>query len=138
MRQLIFQGLKCDHLWFYGVPHSQLQQKFGDLLQGDQNHVEVSCKISHWTREFRKFAPVIARMGAHAECTCPPQNVGDNSELAPLLRPLSLPMDSDVGEPQPPLITDDTSCLSLTSDSKLPIDIANLGLICVLQWAIPP
>ena len=49
-----------------------------------------------------------------------------------------LPMDSDVGEPQPPLITDDTSCLSLTSDSKLPIDIANLGLICVLQWAIPP
>ncbi|KAF3949383.1 hypothetical protein CMV_024735 [Castanea mollissima] len=89
MRQLIFQGLKCDHLWFYGVPHSQLQQKFGDLLQGDQNHVEVSCKISHWTSEFRKFAPVIARMGAHVECTCPPQNVGDNSELAPLLPPFS-------------------------------------------------
>ena len=47
------------------------------------------------------------------------------------------PMDSDIGEPQPLLITDDTGYLSLTSDSKLPIDITNLGLICVLQWAIP-
>ena len=51
--------------------------------------------------------------------------------LSPLL------MDSDAEEPQPPLITDDTSCLSLTFDSKLPIDIANSGLICILQWAIP-
>ncbi|XP_030938683.1 disease resistance-like protein DSC1 [Quercus lobata] len=85
MRQPIFQGLKCDHLWFYGVPQSQLQQKFGDLLQGDQNHVKVSCKISHWTSEFGNFAPIIARMGAHVECTFPPQNVGDYSELAPLL-----------------------------------------------------
>ena len=89
MRQPIFQGLKCDHLWFYGVPQSQLQQKFGDLLQGDQNHVEVSCKISHWTSEFGKFAPIIARMGAHVECTCPSQNVGDYSELTPLLPPFS-------------------------------------------------
>ena len=53
--------------------------------------------------------------------------------ISPLL------MISDVGEPQPPLITDDANCLSLTSDYKLPIDIANLGFICVLlQWAIPP
>ena len=89
MRQPIFQGLKCDHLWFYGVPQSQLQQKFGDLLQGEQNHVKVSCKISHWTSEFGKFAPIIARMGAHVECTCSPQNVGDYSELAPLLPPFS-------------------------------------------------
>ena len=107
-------------------------------MQGDQNHVEVSCKISHWTSEFGKFALVIARMGAHVECTCPPQNVGDNSELAPFYLFSSLPMDSDAGEPQPPLITNDTICLSLTFDSKLPIDIENLGLICVLQWAIPP
>ena len=103
-----FQCLKCDHLWLYGVPHSQLQQKFGDLMQGDQNQVEFSCKISHWTSEFGKFAPVIARMGAHVECICPPQNsiiihnnsqnVDDNSdnsdnfdntELAPLLHPVS-------------------------------------------------
>ena len=54
-----------------------------------------------------------------------------------LLSPL--PMDLDAGEPQPPLIIDDTNCLSLTSDYKLPIDIANLGFICVLlQWASPP
>ena len=89
MRQPIFQGLKCDHLWFYGVPQSQLQQKFGDLLQGDQNHVEVSCKISHWTSEFGKFAPVVARMGVHVECICPPQNVDEISELAPLLPSIS-------------------------------------------------
>ena len=85
MRQPIFQCLKCDHLWFYGVPHSQLQQKFGDLMQGDRNHVEVSCKISHWTSEFGNFAPVIARMGAHVECICPPQNsiiIHNNSQNA--------------------------------------------------------
>ena len=98
MRQPIFQYLKCDHLWFYGVPHSQLQQKFRGLMQGDQNHVEVSCKISHWTSEFGNFAPIIARMGAHVECIHPPQNSiiihnnsqnvddnSDNTELAPLL-----------------------------------------------------
>nr|POE54587.1 putative wrky transcription factor 19 [Quercus suber] len=89
MQPPIFQCLKCDHLWFYGVPHSQLQEKFGDLLQGDQNHVGVSCKISHWTSEFGKFAPVIARMGVHVECICPPQNVDEISELAPLLPPIS-------------------------------------------------
>ncbi|KAF3976325.1 hypothetical protein CMV_000476 [Castanea mollissima] len=100
MRQPIFQYLKCDHLWFYAVPHSQLQQKFGDLLQGDQNCVEISCKISHWTSEFGKFAPVIAGMGAHVKCICPPQNSiiidnysqnvddnSDNTEFAPLLLP---------------------------------------------------
>ena len=43
--------------------------------------------------------------------------------LSPLL------MDIDAGEPQPPLIIDDTSCLSLTADSKHPIDIVNLGLV---------
>ena len=105
MRQPIFQCLKCDHLWFYGVPHSQLQQKFGDLMQGDQNHVEVSCKISYWTSELGNFASIIASMGAHVECICPPQNsiiihnnshnVDDNSdniELAPLLPSSPLPM----------------------------------------------
>ena len=98
MQQPIFQCLKCDHLWFYGVPHSQLQQKFGHLMQGDQNHVEVLCKISHWTSELRNFAHVIASMGVHVECIIPPQNSiiihnnsqnvddnSDNTELAPLL-----------------------------------------------------
>ena len=102
MLQPIFQCLTCDHLWFYGVPHSQLQPKFGDLMQGDQNHIKVSCKISHWASEFGNFAPVIARMGAHVECIRPSQNsiiihnnsenVDENSEnieLTPLLPPVS-------------------------------------------------
>ena len=33
--------------------------------------------------------------------------------------------DSDAGDPQPPLILDDPNYLSLTSDSGLPMDIAN-------------
>ena len=69
-----FYELKCGHLWFHGEPHSQLQWKFGDLMQGDRNHVEISCKISHWASENGKYAPVIARMGVHVECVCPPQN----------------------------------------------------------------
>ena len=88
--------LKCDHLWFYGVPHSRLQRDFRDLMQGDRNHVEISCKIDHWVSKNGKFAPVIARMGVHVECICPPQksviiqhnsqNVDDDTELlAPLL-----------------------------------------------------
>ena len=96
-----FQHLKCDHLWFYSEPHGQLQRKFGDLMQGDQNHVEISCKISHWTSEFGKFAPMIARMGVHVECICSPQNsviIQDNSQnvddsedtmLTPFLPPCS-------------------------------------------------
>ena len=59
---LSFYELKCDHLWFYGVPHSQLKRNFGDLMQGDHNHVEISCKIDHWASENGKFTLVIARM----------------------------------------------------------------------------
>ena len=66
--------LKCDHLWFYGEPHSELQREFRYLMQGERNHVEISCKISHWASENGKYAPVIARMGVHVECSCPPQN----------------------------------------------------------------
>ncbi|KAL0005851.1 hypothetical protein SO802_013412 [Lithocarpus litseifolius] len=88
--------MKCDHLWFHGEPHSQLQRDFGDLMQGDRNHVEISCKIDHWVSRNGKYAPVIARMGVHVECVCPPQNsviiqhnsqnVADDTELpAPLL-----------------------------------------------------
>ena len=68
-------------------------------MKGDQNHVEISCKISHWTSEFRNFAPIIASMGVHVECIIPPrnsviihnnsQNVDDNSDITPLLPPVS-------------------------------------------------
>ncbi|KAL0006297.1 hypothetical protein SO802_013858 [Lithocarpus litseifolius] len=101
-RRKLFQYLQSNHLWLYSAPHSQLQQEFGDLIQGDRNHVEVSCKISHWTSKTGKFAPVIARLGVHVECICPPQNpiiihnnshnVDDNSdstELTPLRPPFS-------------------------------------------------
>ena len=61
--------LKCDHLWFYGVPHCQLQREFGDLIQGDWNHVEISCKIYHWSSRNGKYVPVFARIGVHVENT---------------------------------------------------------------------
>ena len=64
--------LKCDHLWFYGEPQSQLQRSFVDLMQGDRNHVEISCKISHCRNG--KYALAITRIGVHVECICPPQN----------------------------------------------------------------
>ncbi|XP_030958296.1 disease resistance-like protein DSC1 [Quercus lobata] len=88
--------MKCDHLGFHGEPHSRLQTEFGDLMQGDRNHVEISCKIAHWVSRTGKYAPVIARMGVHVECVCAPQNsiiiqhnsqnVDEDTELhAPLL-----------------------------------------------------
>ena len=105
-----FYGLKCDHLWFCGESHSQLQRDFGDLIQGDQNHVEISCKIAHWVSGNGKYAPVIARMGVHVECICPPQNsviiqhnsqnVDDNIELlTPLLSQNGSHMNSDARDP---------------------------------------
>ena len=75
-RRRMFRGgfyeLKCDHLWFYDVPHSGLQRDFGDLLQGDRNHVEISCKIDHWVSTTGKYTPVIAGIGVHVECICLP------------------------------------------------------------------
>ena len=101
-KQEFFLHLKCDHLWFGVKTYSQLQRKFRDLIQGDQNHVEISCKISHWTSKFGKFAPMITTMGVHVECICSPQNsviIQDNSQnvddsedtmLTPLLPPFSI------------------------------------------------
>ena len=61
-------------------------------MQGDRNHVKISCKISWWRCKNGKFAPMIARMGEHAECICHPpnsviiddnsQNVDDNSDYS--------------------------------------------------------
>ena len=110
MFRMHFYELKCDHLWFYGESHSQLQRDFRDLIQDDQNHVEISCKIAHWVSRNGKYAPVIARMGVHVECMCPPQNsiiiqhnsqnVDDNIELlAPLLSQNGSHMDLDAGNP---------------------------------------
>ena len=58
-----FHRIKCDHLWFCCVSYGQLQWYFRKMMQGDQNLVEVSCKISWWRSRNGKFAPVIARWG---------------------------------------------------------------------------
>ena len=100
----LFDGLQYDHLWFYGAHHSLLQQVFGDLIEGDRNHVEISCKISCWTSKTgSKIAPFIASLGVHVECICGPQNsliIHDNcenvddgyddTELPPLLSSMGL------------------------------------------------
>ena len=78
-------------------------------MQGDRNHVEISCKTSHWVSRNEKYAPVIARMGVHVKCICPPlnsviiqhnsQNVDDDIELlAPLLSQNGSQTDSDAGD----------------------------------------
>ena len=87
-----FEYMKCDHLFFHGYSHSKIQRFFRKMMQGDRNLVEVSCKISWWSSRKGKFAPVIARMGVHAECICHPpnsviiddnsQNVDDNSDYS--------------------------------------------------------
>ena len=78
-------------------------------MQGDRNHVEISCKITYWVSRNGKYAPVIARTGVHVECICPPQNsviiqhnsqnVDDDTELlAPLLSQNGSQTDSDAGD----------------------------------------
>ena len=81
-------------------------------MQGDRNHVEISCKIYHWSSRNGKYALLFARIGVHVECICPPQNsiiiqdnsqnVDDNTEVTPLLPPCStssVSMDLDVEDP---------------------------------------
>ena len=81
-------------------------------MQGDQNHVEISCKIYHWSSRNGKYALMIARMGVHVECICPPQNsiiiqensqnIDDDKEFTPLLPPCStssILTDSDTEDP---------------------------------------
>ncbi|KAL0006208.1 hypothetical protein SO802_013769 [Lithocarpus litseifolius] len=62
---------RCDNLWFYGASHNLLQQDFRNLIQGDRNHVKISCKISCWTDETGgEIAPTIARMEVHVKGIC--------------------------------------------------------------------
>ena len=78
-----FYYIRCDHLWFCGVSHSKFQRFFRNMMQGDRNLVEVSCKISRWASTNGKFAPVIASMGVYSECICHPPNfviIDDNSQ----------------------------------------------------------
>jgi hypothetical protein len=71
----VFPPMSSDHLWFYYRPGSSLQDLFKDLNLGDQNHVEVLCKVSLRGFDTRIISPsIIKRMGVHVECICPPQN----------------------------------------------------------------
>ena len=66
-----FFEMHCDHQWFHGASHRLLQEEVGNLIQGDRNHIELSCKISCWTSETGgQIAPTIARMGVHVKCIC--------------------------------------------------------------------
>ena len=38
-------------------------------MQADWNHVEISCKIYHWSSRNGKYVPVFARIGVHVENT---------------------------------------------------------------------
>ena len=38
-------------------------------MQGDWNHVEISCKIYHWSSRNGKYVPVFAGIGVHVENT---------------------------------------------------------------------
>ena len=82
------------------------------MIQGGRNHVEISCKISHWTSGSGKYAPVIARMGVHVGCICPPQNsviiqhnsqnIDEDTMFTPLFPPCSasnVSIVSNAGDP---------------------------------------
>lgn len=59
----LFEEMSIDHLWFYYIPKSSLQQLFKDLNLGFRNSVEVLCRISCWTSESTKLLPIIRRCG---------------------------------------------------------------------------
>jgi hypothetical protein len=71
----VFLPMSSDLLWFYYRKGSSLQDLFGHLNLGDQNHVEVLCKVSPRGCDTGIISPpIIKRMGVHVECICPPQN----------------------------------------------------------------
>ena len=67
-------------------------------MQGDWNHVEISCKIYHWSSRNGKYVPVIARIGVHVENMrlCLPVFIpvpgfhGPTSRSGPVLKTVSL------------------------------------------------
>ena len=84
-----FENYRCDHRWFYGASQSLLQQEVGNFIQGDWNHVEISCKISCWTSNTgRDIAPSIARLGVHVKCICGLHNSIISHENHELVQPM--------------------------------------------------
>lgn len=66
LKTQLFEEMNIDHLWFYYIPWSSLQQLFKDLnlgRLGSTDLVEVLCRISCWTSESTKLPPIIGRCG---------------------------------------------------------------------------
>ena len=73
LKMQLFEEMNIDHLWFYYIPRSSLQQLFKDLnlgRLGSTNLVEVLCRISCWTSESTKLPPIIRRCGVHVIQSC--------------------------------------------------------------------
>ena len=84
-----FENYHCDQRWFYGASQSLLQQEVGNFIQGDRNHVKISCKISCWTSTTgRDIAPSIARLGVHVKCICGLHNSIISHENHELVQPM--------------------------------------------------
>ncbi|XP_030958565.1 disease resistance-like protein DSC1 [Quercus lobata] len=98
----LFDNFCNDNRWFYGASHRLMQHIFGNFIQGDQNHVEISCKISSWTSETGGvIAPTIARLGVHVKCICGLQSSVINHENYYSKLPMVMVNGSDfsLGEP---------------------------------------
>lgn len=66
LKTQLFEEMNIDHLWFFYIPWSSLQQLFKDLnlgRLGSTDLVEVLCRISCWTSESTKLPPIIRRCG---------------------------------------------------------------------------
>ena len=59
----LFEEMSIDHLWFYYISKSSLQQLFKDMNLGSMNFVKVLCRVSCWTSESTKLPPIIRRCG---------------------------------------------------------------------------
>ncbi|KAK7833036.1 hypothetical protein CFP56_026042 [Quercus suber] len=59
----LFEEMSIDHLCFYYIPKSSLQQLFKDLNLGSWNFVKVLFRISCWTSESTKLPPLIKMCG---------------------------------------------------------------------------
>ncbi|KAL0006615.1 hypothetical protein SO802_008117 [Lithocarpus litseifolius] len=103
-RKIIEIDRSLGHLCFSCRPQSSLQELFRDLQLADRNHVEILC-VTYPRRSCRPqpifryiAAPIVQRIGVHAECNCPPpQNPSIINRHLSLQSGLGLPMDTENG-----------------------------------------
>ena len=123
----LFDNFRRDNRWFYGASHRLMQHIFGNFIQGDRNHVEISCKISSWTSETGGvIAPTIARLGVHVKCICGLQSSVINHETYYSELPMVMENGSDfsLGEPYLEIdsIAGDEFDLGLSSMARSPMN----------------